>query len=185
MATALGQRITLDEFISRSDTGVPEELVKGEIVSMTPPKPRHGQVCSRADRILGLHVDGSNLGHLLSNDAGVVISRDPDTLRGADLAYYSFDRVPPGPLPNTYLEVAPDLVVEVRSHDQRWSSLLEKVGEYLSVGVRAAVVLDPGTASIHLFRPESAPEQFRGDEELTIVDIFGEQFRVRAAAFFE
>ncbi len=185
MATVLDKRVTIEEFVGRPDSGVPEELVKGAIVAMTPPKPRHGEVCWTAGWIIGGFVRTESIGRLVSNDAGVIIQRDPDTLRGADLAYYSFDRVPPGPLPNTYLEVAPDLVVEVRSHDQRWSSLLEKVGEYLSVGVRAAVVLDPGTASIHLFRPESAPEQFRGDEELTIVEVLGEGFRVRAAAFFE
>ena len=59
--------------------------------------------------------DEHNLGHVVSNDSGVVTERDPDTVRGADVAFYSYGRVPPGPFPRGYLAVAPELVFEVRS----------------------------------------------------------------------
>jgi hypothetical protein len=45
------------------------------------------------------------LGHVLSNDSGVVTERDPDTVRDADVCYYPYTKVPPGPLGNDYLDV--------------------------------------------------------------------------------
>lgn len=56
-----------------------------------------------------------DVGRVLTNDFGVVAERGPDTVRGADVAYSSHGRVPEGPLPNQYLDVAPELIVEVLS----------------------------------------------------------------------
>ena len=51
-------------------------------------------------RILGNHVYDNDLGRVLSNDSGVITERGPDTVRGADVCFYSFVRVPKGPLPD-------------------------------------------------------------------------------------
>jgi hypothetical protein len=45
---------------------------------------------------------------VLSNDTGVVTERGPDTVRGADISFYSYARVPKGPLPDRYLGLADD-----------------------------------------------------------------------------
>src|ERR1017187_7177881 len=101
---------------------------------MSVPDRRHGYVCGRADRILGNFVDGHDLGRVMSNDSGVIIDRDPDTVRGADVAYYSYARLPKGPLPPGLGTELPELVVEVRSANDRWPEILEKVSEYLNAG---------------------------------------------------
>src|SRR5262245_30633177 len=103
--------LTAEEFAERPDPGYPEELVRGRIVPMTIPKPRHGEVCGRAVRILGNFVEDRGLGRVLSNDTGVITERGPDTVRGADVCYYSYAQVPRGPLPDRYLDTPPDLVV--------------------------------------------------------------------------
>src|SRR4051812_1645700 len=107
--------LTAEEFAERPDPGYPEELVRGRIVPMTVPKPRHGEICVEACFILKSWVRDHDLGRVLSNDSGVITQRGPDTVRGADVAFYSYTRVPKGPLPDRYLDVAPDLVVEVLS----------------------------------------------------------------------
>jgi len=126
MATVSEKLLTLQEYSKLPELDYPNELVRGRIVRMTPPQSRHGQVCSRADRILGNFSDEHDLGHVLSNDSGVITERDPDTLRGADVAYYSFDRVPKGPLSEGYIEIPPDVVVEVLSPFDRWPNVLAK-----------------------------------------------------------
>ena len=35
-------------------------------------------------------MDEHDLGHVLSNDSGVITERDPDTVRGADISFYSY-----------------------------------------------------------------------------------------------
>src|SRR5438477_11112897 len=123
MATALAL-MTAEEFGSRTDPGYPEELVQGRILTIPPPTPRHGQVCSKVVRLLGVFADEHDLGHVLCNDSGVITERDPDTVRGADVTFYSYARVPKGPIAKGYLAVPPDLVVEVRSSDDRWGEFL-------------------------------------------------------------
>ena len=134
--------LTAEQFAARPDPGYPEELVRGRIVPMPMPKPRHGQICGRAYYLLYAHIDAENLGHLLCNDTGVITERGPDTVRGADISFYSYTRVPKGPLPDRYLDIPPDLVVEVLSPSDRWPKVLAKVAEYLDAGSTAVLVLD-------------------------------------------
>ena len=69
--------LTAEEFARRPDPGYPEELVRGRIVPMPMPKPRHGEICGKAVRILGNWVDDHDLGRVLSNDTGVITERGP------------------------------------------------------------------------------------------------------------
>ncbi len=49
--------LTAEHFAERPDSGYPEELVREWIVAMPQPKPRHGEIWSKADRILGVYVE--------------------------------------------------------------------------------------------------------------------------------
>jgi Uma2 family endonuclease len=183
MATAEAL-MTAEEFGRRPDPGHPEELVQGRIVSVPPPDRRHGYVCSKADRILGAFVEEHDLGRVMSNDSGVITERDPDTVRGADVAYYSYARLPRGPLPTGYGPEVPELVVEVRSAHDGWREILEKVAEYLRAGVLTVVVLDPRPQTAHVFSPTDPPRALGTEEELFVPGLL-EGFRVRVGRFFE
>jgi Uma2 family endonuclease len=176
--------VTAEEFSLRPDTGCPEELVRGRIVPMTVPKPRHGEICYEAGRILGNHARESGLGRVLSNNSGVITERAPDTVRGADVSYYSYARVPKGPLPDRYLDVPPDLVVEVLSPSDRWPKVLAKVGEYLDAGVTVVIVLEDAARSAHVYRADSSPEKLGPDDELQVPDVLP-GFSVAVRQFFE
>jgi Uma2 family endonuclease len=176
--------LTAEQFGERPDPGYPEELVRGRIVRMPPPKPRHGEICITVGRILGNFVADHALGRVLGNDSGVITERGPDTLRGADIAFYSYDRVPKGPLPNQYLDVAPELVVEVLSPDDRWLKVLAKVAEYLQVGVLMVVVLDDHHKSAHVYEADAPNRTLGPDEEFAFPDFLG-HLQVRVRRFFE
>lgn len=176
--------MTAEEFAERLDPGYPEELVRGRIVPMTMPKPRHGKICNKAGRILGNWAEERDLGHVLSNDTGVITERNPDTVRGADIAFYSFARVPKGPLPDHYLDTPPDLVVEVLSPSDRWPKVLAKVAEYLDAGTTVVVVLDDQRRLAHLYRADGTTRLLGADEELTLPDLLAD-FQVRVGRFFE
>jgi Uma2 family endonuclease len=183
MATAT-TLITAEEYAALPDTGVPTELVRGEIVEMNQPTPRHGQVCSKVDRFVGGFADDHESGHVLCNDAGILTERDPDTVRGGDVWFVSYQKLPKGPLPGGYLGVVPDIVFEVRSEWDRWSKILAKVAEYLNAGVGVVCVLDPATETARLYYADKPEVLLTADDELT----FPEQlpgFRVPVKRLFE
>jgi Uma2 family endonuclease len=183
MATA-EMLMTAREFGRRPDPGYPEELVRGRIVPMPPPNRRHGQVCSKVDRILGNYVEEHELGHVLSNDSGIITERDPDTVRGADVCFYSYATLPKGPLPSSYGPEVPELVIEVRSPGDRWTEILVKVVEYLTAGVKAVCILDPDAQVAQVIEPDGPLRVLSADEELAFPTLLGD-FRVRVGRFFE
>jgi Uma2 family endonuclease len=118
--------LTAEEFLLLPDDDRPKELVRGKVVYMGVPWPRHGQICAQIIWLLGNFTEERCLGHVVSNNSGVRAERGPDTVRGPDIAFYSYTRVPPGPFPPGYLPAAPELVFEVRSHTDRWPAVLVK-----------------------------------------------------------
>jgi Uma2 family endonuclease len=176
--------LTAEEYGRLPDNGRPTELLRGRIIPMNMPYPRHGQICSKIARIVGNFADENDSGHLVTNDSGIVTEREPDTVRGADAAYYSYARVPRGPFPQGYLSVLPELVFEVRSPWDRWSDILIKVGEYLNAGVIVVCVLDPEPQTVHVFYADRPVHVLTADQELTLPEVLG-SFRVLVRRFFE
>jgi Uma2 family endonuclease len=185
MAMAVEETLmTAEEFRHMPADGRPKELVRGRVVFMNVPAPRHGQICSKVDRMLGNFAEEHKLGHVVCNDSGVRTERGPDTVRGADVAFYSYQRIPPGPFPRGYLPVVPELVFEVRSPTDSWGPILVKVGEYLEAGVMVVCVLDETTTSAHVFRNDEPGWVFTAEQELTFPDILA-GFRAVVGRFFE
>jgi Uma2 family endonuclease len=182
--TVAEARLTAEEYRLLPDNGQWTELVRGRIVPMNMPAPRHGQICVRIVRILGRFLDDHDIGHLVSNDSAVVTERDPDTVRGADVAFYRYERVPRGPFPEGYVEAMPELVFEVRSPTDRWVQIHTKAAEYLNAGVSVVCVLDPTTESAHVFSADQPTRVIPHDQELTIPEVLGE-FRAVVRRFFE
>jgi Uma2 family endonuclease len=131
------------------------ELVRGQVVVREPPGQRHGSIVGRMHLALALHLreerraNGwtSARGRLIVGDAGYILERQPDTVRGPDVAYLSRARYD-GALPDGYLELAPDLVVEVRSPHDRPAAVSEKVTDWLRAGVQLVWVVDPARLEV-------------------------------------
>jgi Uma2 family endonuclease len=176
--------LTAEQYAALPDLGSHHELVRGEIVHMNMPSFRHGKVCATIARLVGYHVDLHDLGHVLSNDAGVITQRGPDTVRGADIAIYSYRSVPKGEHPAMYALQPPELVFEVKSRDDRWAQIHEKVAEYLEAGVRIVCVVDPETETVAIHHSERPVQSLTAADELTLPDVLGD-FRVAVARFFQ
>ena len=176
--------MTAEEYARRPDPGHPEELVRGRIVPLAQPDRRHGQICTHVICLLGRFLDVHDLGHVLSNDAGVITERDPDTVRGADVAFYSYNRLPKGPLPADCGPEVPELVVEVRSPSDRWPKIIAKVAEYLNAGVTVVVVLDDESRTAILYFADRPSLTLKPDDELTVPEILP-GFAVAVRRFFE
>jgi Uma2 family endonuclease len=176
--------LTAEEYRLLPDNGRPTELVRGRIFPLNMPAPRHGQICVNISYLLRRYFEDHDLGHVVSNDSGVVTEHDPDSVRGADVAFYSYAQFPKGPLPQDYLDVAPKLVFEVRSPTDRWSKILGKVVEYLDAGVSVVCVLDPQTETLTTYRADEPQRTLAAEEEFALPDILGD-FRVKVSRFLE
>ena len=182
---ATEKRLTLEEYEKLPPNGQLTELVRGRVVTLNPPFPWHGYVCARVGLIVGGFVDNQDRGYSMTNDSGVITERDPDTLRGADFAFYSYKRVPKGSLAKRgHLTIAPDLVIEVRSPGDPWKGIFVKVGEYLNAGVEVVCVLDPERRTATVYQATEPEFTLQEDQELTFPTVLP-GFAVRVAHFFE
>lgn len=184
MATVAAKPITIEEFSRMPDPadGSRLELVRGEIVVMGSPKARHCICCSKIDRRLGNFVEAGNLGWVTSNDTGVILDRDPDTMRGPDVAYWSIARQPT--MPEDYFEIPPDIAVEVLSPDDRRKAVRDKIKEYVKHGVKLVWLVDPDTRTVTVYQGSLRGSELDESETLTggevlpgftckVADLFG------------
>lgn len=143
--------LTADEFEARYSRHR-MELDRGVTKVLPMPDARHGIACNTISWLITNHVKQHGLGRVMSNDTFIQTRTNPDSVRGADVLYVSYERLPRGPVPAGVLRVAPELVVEIRSPSDRWPDVITKVMEYLNIGVKLVVVLDVVTATASLFR---------------------------------
>src|SRR3954447_11093781 len=130
MATAPTKLLTAEEFfhLPNPPDGSKQELVRGEVVTMPPPGFRHGDVQLAIGSLLRQFVRSNRTGRV-TVESGVVTEDDPDTVRGPDVSFWSYERLPADQKPVGYPEVAADLCVEVRSPDQSLRGLRAKARE--------------------------------------------------------
>ena len=92
MAGVLNKLMTAEEFFDfvnepRNRDGH-FELKAGEVVKVSRPGEIHGAVCGNGVWLLGNYTRQRKKGHVCANDTGLVLERDPDTVRGPDIALY-------------------------------------------------------------------------------------------------
>jgi Uma2 family endonuclease len=150
MSTVATHGVTLEEFLAIEDPDNLLELIDGEVVTMSRPKGRHCIICNLFGRLIGNFVDEHQLGWVASNDTGVIIRGERDSLRGVDVGYWSFERQPHEPV--EYFDTVPDLAVEVLSPTDRRKDVLLKVRQYVEAGVKLVWVADPDAGTITIYR---------------------------------
>ncbi|MFO0899919.1 MAG: Uma2 family endonuclease [Pirellulales bacterium] len=175
--------LTADDFRQLPEDGHLYELVRGCAIMMVRPGYRHGRVCGEVVRLLGNYYAQHALGTVIGNDAGVITQRDPDTVRGPDVAFYSFARVPRDADPVGYPDSPPEIVFEVLSPHDRWSEVLSMAGEYLQAGVSVVCILDPEARTATVCRADGPPLVLAHDQDLALPELHAE-FRVPVAQFF-
>ena len=181
---AISSLLTAEEYARLPDQGHLTELVRGRVIDIGWPMPRLGQICSEISYELGRFLEDHPLGQAVSNHSAIITRRKPDTVRGADIAYYSFQRVPKGPMPDGLLSVAPELVFEVLSPDDRSREVHVKVAEYLHAGVLAVCVVDDSNRSVHIYHASRPSQVLSGSDEFSLPEILPD-LQLPIVRFFE
>ncbi len=149
MARVPTQPMTAEKFF---DLIVPDgraELVRGEVVPMTFPGFEHGVIAARVTARLLSFVEANALG-FVTTETGFILERDPDTVRGPDVAFVSLARLGGQTLPKKFWPSAPDLAVEVISPSQRPKGVREKVRSWFAAGARQVWLLYPVTRTVYV-----------------------------------
>jgi Uma2 family endonuclease len=133
--------------------------------------PNQGAICHTVGRLIGAHVEASRLGYARPNGSFLRTGTSPDSVRGADVCFISHERLTGAVVVNGMLSAVPDLVIELRTPSERHLDMLEKVIEYLVVGARVVVVLDPPTRTASAYRDDVGLKIFRESEELVLPDV--------------
>jgi Uma2 family endonuclease len=172
MTTLLEPKLlTAEEYGRLPDDGRLTELVSGRIVEMNRPFTSHGYLMIRVSALLWHFVEQYGLGRVVGGDAGIVTRRDPDSVRGPDVAFYSYERIPRGPRPDVYWPASPELIIEIRSNNDHWKDIHQKVSEYLSADVLTIAVVDPEPQRVHLFSADRETVVLNATDQLTFPDI--------------
>jgi Uma2 family endonuclease len=140
------QYVTDEEMYQVPKDGQKYERVDGEM-RVGPGGARHSAVVVNVDARLALFVEKKKLGYVVGSRTGYQWpgrhADRPDNVRSPDVSFVSLGRFPDEQLPDGFVDLAPDLAVEVLHPDDRGRDVLEKVGEYLDVGTRLVWVIDP------------------------------------------
>jgi Uma2 family endonuclease len=158
------------------------ELFQGELIEMTPAGGKHGKCCGLITAALVQYAKGHGAGHVATNDTGIFLERDPDTVLGPDLVYWSRARL--AEMPEGFVQVPPDLVVEVVSPSDTQNHAHRKVLHYLDHGVRAVWVVDPATETVMVYRSRQEIRVLSKDDEISAPDVLP-GFSCRVGEFFQ
>ncbi len=189
MATTVGHT-TLAEFLAIPDDGTERDLIRGVVREYGVPRVtrrnrRHSHVQAALAHVLvqWLHTRPEPRGEMLVGEAGFRVRRDPETHVGIDAAYVSADVAAASAPDDPYLDGVPVLAAEILSPSDTLEKTLDKVEEYLEVGVAQVWLLEPRFRTVTVYRRDvppvmySAGQELRGDPELpgfsvAIADLF-------------
>lgn len=174
--------ITGEEFAEMMDLGSCE-LVEGRIVEMSPTGDEHAGIELTIGMVLKSFVSARSLGKVRVGEVGVYTHRTPDSVRGVDVLYISNERYARKGN-KAFLDVAPDLIVEILSPSNGAIEMTRKLREYFAIGVRLVWLVDPDTRSVLAYRAFTDVREFTANDELPGDDVLP-GFSVKVATLFE
>lgn len=161
--------ITGEELFRMGDLGR-TELVEGRIVYLMPTGRPHSRIEFIIAGLLFIYNRLRNFGEVHGGEIGIFTRRNPDTVRGMDVALISHERLAYAN-ENGFLTVAPELIVEVMSPSDRWAEVLQKLDEYFAVDAKMVWIVEPKTEQIYVYRSQANVEIFTKSDTLTCEDV--------------
>lgn len=126
--------LTAEDLYRYPDTGTAKyELERGRLVVSEPPGERHGSIALNIGTALLAWVRPRHLG-VVTLEAGCVLRRGPDTVRGPDVTFMRRERLDPTRDRDKFIEGAPDFAVEVISPSERPGAVARKIAGYFEGG---------------------------------------------------
>ena len=171
MATNKTKLLTAEDLLRFSSQGVKGELIRGVLHETVSVGKVHARIAIRIGGEFDRHVRRHRLGQVGGSDGGVLVERAPDTVREPDIYYVSAARLPLDDQSDGYLEVVPELVVEIVSPSDSPTEVDEKIRMWLDLGVSMALVVRPANRTIVIRRPGIPAVTLSGEDTLDGGDV--------------
>jgi Uma2 family endonuclease len=158
-------RLLTAEDLYQLGPDAPYELIEGGLVEVMSPQGRvHGRVLANLTHFLNQEIRARHSGELLVGDVGFILARNPDTVLGPDLAYVRTERL--ANAGDSFLELAPDLAIEVISPSNTSTEIARKTTIYLAAGTIEVWVVRPKEREVTVHRGQGRVEVLHGADKL-------------------
>jgi Uma2 family endonuclease len=160
---------TIEDLLRVNSHGGMCELVDGTLVEKAMGW-RESLIAMALGRIMSEFVLSRNLGVVSGPDGFIRILRTQ--VRGPDLAFVSWGRLPGGKVPEDKVpELVPDLAIEVLSEGSTYAEMARKRREYFHAGVRQVWMVDIEERTVAVYSDITKYELFDETQSLSGGDI--------------
>ena len=169
MSSVAQRLLTVEEFGQLPDDGARRELVRGEVIESMPPGGVHGAIAVALATMLRSWANAA--GGYVGVEAGFVLSRNPDTVRGPDVSYVRGDHIPADGVPEAFWPIAPDLAVEIVSPGETADEVRAKVRDYLAAGTPLVWTIYPRTREVVVHTGDGLARAYSDSDVIEYPDV--------------
>lgn len=166
--------MTADDLAAMSPRIGRAELVKGELICMSPAGFEHGKLTTRLSWRIAQHVEETGLGVICAAETGFLLKRNPDTVRAPDIAFVAQSRLDLAGSVRSYWPGCPDLVAEIISPSDTFSEVEAKALEWLEAGCMVVWIVDPKQKHITEYRSSTEIRILTENDILTAPELLGD-----------
>jgi Uma2 family endonuclease len=163
-AMNLRRPATVEDLMQTPEDGRKYELVDGQIL-VSPGGYRHSMVGTKIVCVFGQFLTKHPIAKVCGADLG--IARPNGNLRSPDVTVVRNEKLALQGTPDGFMEVIPDLAVEVLSPSDSLTRVSEKVGEFLECGVALVWVVDPQERTVAVYRSLSNTQHYTVEDTIT------------------
>ena len=148
-----------------------ERNADGTLVTMPPTGGISGNRELKAGAYLLAWVESHDLGEAFSSNTGFRLANS--AVRSPDAAFVAKDRLPPewDQGEDRFLDLAPDLAIEIRSKTDSLSQLQAKMQEYIANGARLGWLIDPQNQQAFVYHSDLSITQYPATAILSGEDV--------------
>ena len=179
MSTTTQTHLMTAEELMHLDDSHRHELIKGDLLTMSPVGFPHGAVTMSLSALLYSHVKANNLGALVP-EVGFKLESNPDTVLAPDIAFISRERL--GITTPGFCAGPPDLAVEVMSPGDTKLEVARKTALWLELGAKSVWNVNPRKRTVEVNRADGQKKLFHQTDELLDDTVPG--FRVKVSEIF-
>ncbi|ABA20267.1 Protein of unknown function DUF820 [Trichormus variabilis ATCC 29413] len=156
------------------------ELVDGSILVMGPSDYISEEIGVEFARQLANWVRPRKLGRVTGSSAGFILPRletengieadiEKRNLRAPDVSFVRAERLKISK--RDFVELVPDLMVEIKSKSDHIKPLEEKIQLFLQLGCTVGILIDPDKLTLTVYRINQEPVILQNNDKLTLPDL--------------
>ncbi|MBD6617420.1 Uma2 family endonuclease [Komarekiella sp. 'clone 1'] len=156
------------------------ELVDGNILVIGPSDYVSEEIGAELIRLLGNYVRPQRLGrvtgssagfilHTLETENGTVSDQEKRNLRAPNVSFVRADRFKKSQ--RDFVELVPNLMVEIKSKSDRIKPLVEKIQLFLQLGCTVGILIDPDKLTLTVYRLNQEPVILQDNDKLTLPNL--------------